>query len=239
MATEKALAAGSEFPALASNKLRLYSMRFCPYAQRARIVLLHKQIEHETININLKLKPEWFLKLAPLGKVPVIQKDDIIIYESAVVCEYLDEVYPGEKLTPADPYKKAQDAMLLERFSKVTTPFYKFVGSQDQEALKEMINGLETIEQVLKERATPYFGGERPMMIDFMLWPHMERIVSMGKMNPAVDITADRFPCLSAWIGNITEVPAVKETITSDETYQKMMVARKEGREIFDIGLEE
>jgi glutathione S-transferase len=73
----------------------------------------------ETVNINLKEKPEWFLELAPLGTVPAIQKDDIIVYDSPIVCQYLDETYPGEKLTPNDPYQKAKDAMLVERYSKV------------------------------------------------------------------------------------------------------------------------
>ena len=74
----------------------------------------------ETVNINLKEKPEWFLELAPLGTVPAIQKDDVIVYDSPIVCQYLDETYPGEKLTPSDPYQKAKDAMLIERFSKVS-----------------------------------------------------------------------------------------------------------------------
>lgn len=239
MATEKAYNAGSDFPALKSNSWRLYSMRFCPYAQRARIVLLHKQIEHETININLKQKPEWFLKLAPLGLVPVIQKDDVIIYESAIVCDYLDAVYPEPKLTPEDPLRRAEDAMLLQRFSKVTTLFYKLYQGADQNLTADLLTSLDVFEVALKQRGTPFFGGEQPMMIDFMLWPHMERLVFMGDVYPATGMKADRFPCLLAWIPKINAIPAVKATVTSPETYRQIMQANKEGKEFYDIGLEE
>ena len=74
------------------------------------------------MNINLMKKPEWFVNdINPIGKVPVIQMDDKIVYESGIVCEYVDTLFPGETLTPDDPYKKALDKMLLERFSKVQT----------------------------------------------------------------------------------------------------------------------
>ncbi|XP_060567777.1 glutathione S-transferase omega-1-like [Ruditapes philippinarum] len=240
MPSEIAYRKGSEFPALEAGKLRVYSMRHCPYAQRARIVMLHKNIEFETVNINLKEKPEWFLELAPLGTVPAIQKDDIIVYDSPIVCQYLDETYPGEKLTPNDPYQKAKDAMLVERYSKkVVTPFYRMALKQEPEALGELLSGLNVLEDELKSRGKTFFGGEKPMMVDFMIWPHMERIVGMGKVNDKAAIRKDQFPNLVAWIDNITAVPAVKVTRCSEEDFIKIMVANKEGKEIYDIGVEQ
>lgn len=74
------------------------------------------------MNINLSKKPEWYLeKINPLGKVPAIQKDDKILYESAVCCDYLDQVYPNNKLTPEDPYQQAKDRILVEHFGQVKT----------------------------------------------------------------------------------------------------------------------
>ncbi|CAH3195019.1 unnamed protein product, partial [Porites evermanni] len=54
---------GSEKPPLKGDRLRLYSMRFCPFAQRARLVLAAKGINYECVNINLKDKPDWFFEL--------------------------------------------------------------------------------------------------------------------------------------------------------------------------------
>lgn len=75
---------------------------------------------NEIVNINLSKKPEWYMeKINPLGKVPAIQKDDKILYESAVCCDYLDQVYPNNKLTPDDPYQQAKDRILVEHFGQV------------------------------------------------------------------------------------------------------------------------
>merc|ERR1711963_939790 len=92
--TERNHPKGSAFPPLTKGKLRLYSMRFCPYGQRTRLVLAHKNIPHETINVDLKEKPEWFLERNPLGLVPTLEQDDKIVYESLITCEYLDDTYP-------------------------------------------------------------------------------------------------------------------------------------------------
>ncbi|KAG9484773.1 hypothetical protein GDO78_008076, partial [Eleutherodactylus coqui] len=129
--------------------IRLYSMRFCPYAERARLVLAAKGIKHEVVNINLMDKPEWFLEKSPLGLVPCLETSDgKIIHDSVSVCDYLDEAYPGKKLNPEDPYEKAQQKSLLECFNKD-----------------------------LANKNTSYFGGESVSMIDYMMWPWFERFI--------------------------------------------------------------
>jgi glutathione S-transferase len=72
------------------------------------------------VYINLKEKPEWIFEKNPGGKVPTLElRNGKILYESLVVADYLDEVYPGPTLTPADPFQKASDRILIENFSKV------------------------------------------------------------------------------------------------------------------------
>lgn len=75
----------------------------------------------ETINVDTKNKPDWFLEKNPLGLVPVLEQDDKIVYESAICNDYLDDVYPEEKLTPSDPYRNARDKILCEMHAKVRT----------------------------------------------------------------------------------------------------------------------
>ena len=79
-----------------------------------------RHCSHEVVNINLKSKPEWFFKKNPLGLVPVLEKGDEIIYESAICDEYLDEVYGKQSLLTNDPFERARQEMLGERFSKVS-----------------------------------------------------------------------------------------------------------------------
>ena len=96
-------------------------MRFCPFAQRTVLVLEAKNIPYETINVNLRSKPQWFLDMNPLGKVPTIKVKEDIFYESLPVCDYLDEAYPGRKLHPESPEQKTKDKMILALYDSVIT----------------------------------------------------------------------------------------------------------------------
>ncbi|KAB0395314.1 hypothetical protein E2I00_015905, partial [Balaenoptera physalus] len=140
--------------------IRVYSMRFCPFAKRTLLVLKAKGIGHEVININLKNKPEWFFKKNPFGLVPVLENSQgQVIYESAITCEYLDEAYPGKKLLPDDPYEKACQKMVFELFSKVLT-----------------------------NKKTTFFGGSSLSMIDYLIWPWFEWLIAL-ELNEYVDHT--------------------------------------------------
>lgn len=85
--------------------------------------------------MNLHKKPEWFLKLNPLGKVPCLHyaNDDArVLPESGILCEYLDEVYAdrdGARLLPADPYLKAVQKLDIEVFNKTIVLFYQVLRS--------------------------------------------------------------------------------------------------------------
>ena len=74
-----------------SAKLQLISHRLCPYVQRAAIMLAEKEQPCVRIDIDLARKPDWFMAISPLGKTPVLLVDDQPIFESAVICEYLDD----------------------------------------------------------------------------------------------------------------------------------------------------
>lgn len=81
---------------------------------------------YDTVNLNLQKKPEWFVDKNPLQKVPCIElPGGEILYESLIIADYLDEVYPKNKLHPSDPLKKAKDRLLIDRFNSVITPMYK------------------------------------------------------------------------------------------------------------------
>ena len=75
----------------------------------------------QTINVDLKAKPDWFLDIHPAGKVPtLILEEGDVVFESLMVCDLLDEKYPEPKLHPLDPIQKAKDKMLLDGFGKVS-----------------------------------------------------------------------------------------------------------------------
>ncbi|WP_373049310.1 glutathione S-transferase family protein [Vulgatibacter sp.] len=104
-----------------SAPLTVYSCYFCPFAQRTRIQVALKEIPHELVEIDLsKPRPAWFLEKNPLGKVPAIEHDGQVIYESSIIGEYLEEAYAQRPLLPADPLRRAQARLLIaignERF---------------------------------------------------------------------------------------------------------------------------
>nr|XP_033328382.1 pyrimidodiazepine synthase-like [Megalopta genalis] len=95
----KHLAAGSVAPPLKPEKIRLYSMRFYPYAQRIHLVLYAKMIPYDVVYVNLMSKPEWLLEKSPYGKVPRVEMNGgETLYESLIIADYLDKVYPQNML---------------------------------------------------------------------------------------------------------------------------------------------
>ena len=80
---------------MATANYTLISFDICPFVQRSVITLEEKGVEYEIKYIELENKPDWFLAISPFGKVPVLQANDTVIFESAVINEYLDEAFAG------------------------------------------------------------------------------------------------------------------------------------------------
>uniref|UniRef100_A0A8D0KRL1 Glutathione S-transferase omega n=1 Tax=Strix occidentalis caurina TaxID=311401 RepID=A0A8D0KRL1_STROC len=227
----RSLGKGSAAPGpVAEGLIRLYSMRFCPFAQRTRLVLRAKGISHEIININLKNKPDWFFEKNPFGLVPVLETSKgQLIYESPITCEYLDEAFPGKKLMPSDPYERAFQKMLLEQFSKV-------LNGQDATALKaEIAEKFGKLEEVgiLSKRNTVFYGGDSISMLDYMIWPWFERLEPF-QLKDALSHT----PKLQRWMEAMKEDPAVKATMTDPQTFKDyLQLYLKNSPEACDYGL--
>lgn len=198
--------------------IRVYSMRFCPFAERTRLVLNAKGIRHEVININLKNKPEWFFEKNPLGLVPVLENSQgQLIYESTITCEYLDEAYPGKKLLPDDPYEKARQKMIFELSSQIPTLLICFLRGQnkdDYSGQKEQLHKeFSKLEEVLTNKKTTFFGGKNISMVDYLIWPWFERL-------EAVELTdcVDHTPKLKLWMEAMRKDPTVSALITDAKT---------------------
>ncbi|MGZ4257248.1 MAG: glutathione S-transferase family protein, partial [Gaiellaceae bacterium] len=95
----------------------LYTAERCPYAARARIVLAEKGLGYEPVEIDLDDRPAWIYEKNPLGRVPVYEEEGgLILPESLVIMEYLEERFPEPALWPADPAERALGRLWLERF---------------------------------------------------------------------------------------------------------------------------
>ena len=151
----------------------LLSHPLCPYVQRAAILLTEKGIPFERKNIDLANKPTWFLQLSPLGKTPVLMVDDEAIFESAVICEYLDETQ-APRLHPEHPLQRARHRAWMEFGSTILSSIAAFYNAPDEKTLilkaNEITKKFVQIELALGERGG-YFSGSHFSIVDAVFGP--------------------------------------------------------------------
>lgn len=144
------------------SKLTLVSHHLCPYVQRAAIALLEKGVPFERINIDLADKPDWFLTISPLGKVPLLQIEEedgsqAVLFESSVICEYLEETQPGVALHPKDALTRARHRGWMEFGSSVLSDLWGYETAEDAAQLEAkrmaLISKFATVEKVFDGRA--------------------------------------------------------------------------------------
>ncbi|OOG44024.1 glutathione S-transferase family protein [Polaromonas sp. A23] len=152
--------------------LTLISHPLCPYVQRAAIVLAEKGIAFERKDIDLAHKPDWFLKLSPLGKTPVLLVGDEAIFESAVICEYLDET-AAPRLHPKDALQRARHRSWMEFGSAVLNKVGAFYSAPDEEALTARAAELRAMFQQVEAALGqgPWFAGEEFCIVDAVFGP--------------------------------------------------------------------
>lgn len=148
------------------------SHALCPYVQRAAIVLAEKGVPFERRDIDLAHKPGWFLAVSPLGKTPVLLVGDEAIFESAVICEYLEDT-AGPRLHPADALQRAQHRAWMEFGSALLNQIAAFYGAADDAALADRAEQIRArlvqLEGALQEG--PYFAGGAFSIVDAVFGP--------------------------------------------------------------------
>ena len=156
--------------------LRLISHKLCPYVQRAVIVAKEKGIKFERVDIDLANKPDWFLAISPTGKVPVLEvtHDDgtqDILFESAVIAEYLDEI-SEDRLLPADPLARARERSWVEFGSAALGDIYQLYVAQDREQFEKALASIDNkLAQVEPELGGTYFAGGHFGLVDAAFAP--------------------------------------------------------------------
>lgn len=136
--------------------ITLYDAERCPYCARVRIVLAEKDIEYETVVIDLSDRPAWLYEKNPLGKVPVIEEDGFILPESEVINEYLEERYPEPALLPADPAARALVRLRIERFENALGDAYYAFRRGEEGGAERLSHCLSFIEQHASGSADGY-----------------------------------------------------------------------------------
>src|ERR1700722_19550670 len=196
-------------------RLTLISHKLCPYVQRGGIAPTEKGGAFERVDIDLANKPDWFLKVSPLGRTPVLQVGDVAIFESAVILEYLEETEP-KPLHPADPLRRAEHRGWIEFGSAVLNDIAGLYSAPDETAFKTKAAQLEARFARLEARiaASPWFDGEGFSLVDAVFGP-VFRYFDMFDGIGDFSILSSK-PKLKRWRASLAARPSVKSAVSAE-----------------------
>jgi len=201
-------------------KLTLISHKLCPYVQRAVIALNEKGVPFERVDIDLANKPDWFLKLSPLGKVPVLvvrsENGEVALFESNVICEYIEDTQAGAKLHPQDPLKRAQHRAWMEFGSTILSELWGLETTGDAavfEAKRVVVAAkFARVEEALG--AGPFFAGEKFSLVDAVFAP-IFRYFDVFDTLIDLSIFAET-PNVGAWRTELAKRESVRNAVGAD-----------------------
>lgn len=167
--------------------LTLVSSDLCPYVQRAAIALAEKGVPFERRTVDLADKPDWFKAMSPLGKVPLLKVDDEVLFESAVILEFLEETQ-STPLHPAVPLERARHRAWIEFGSSILADIWTIETTPDAAAFGARSRALH--EKFVRLEAElgrgPWFAGDRFTLVDtafapvFRYFDVFDRIADLG-----------------------------------------------------------
>ena len=145
----------------------LYSGTTCPFSQRCRFVLFEKGMDFEIRDVDLYNKPEDISIMNPYGQVPILVERDLILYESNIINEYIDERFPHPQLMPADPVMRARARLFLFNFERELFAHVQQLERRDQ--TRDLAKLIEQARTQIRDRLTqlsPIFIKNKHMLGD-------------------------------------------------------------------------
>ena len=214
-----------------THKLTLVSHHLCPYVQRAAISLAEKQVPFERRYIDLSDKPEWFMSISPLGKVPLLRVGGRVIFESAVILEYLEESQ-GHPLHPSDPLTRAEHRSWIEFGSAILNDIAGLYNAPDAPAFESkraaLAGKFERVERALGEG--PWFAGGTFSLVDAVYGP-IFRYFDVFEQTVDLRMFAD-MPAVRSWRGQLAARPSVANAVSADYPDRLTGFLRRRGSHI-------
>lgn len=176
------------------------SNHLCPYTQRAVIQLAEKGLSCERIYIDLANKPQWFVELSPLGKVPLLRTRDAVLFETSVICEYIEEAEPAHAMLPAAPLDRARHRGWNELASAILADVFAFYSAPDAAAFERKCVDLRMKFRWFEHHLNPgpWFAGSEFQLVDaafapvFRLFDTFDRIGDFGIFSGLTAVPAYR-----------------------------------------------
>lgn len=196
--------------------LTLVSHALCPYVQRAAIVLAEKQVAFTRREVDLAHKPSWFLAVSPLGKTPVLLVDEAALFESAPICEYLDETLLP-RLHPDEPLARARERAWMQLASVMLDGIAALYSAPDETALAQRAQALRQQAQRLEaalHAQGPWFAGPRFGLVDACFAPALRYFEVFDALADLGVFTG--LPHLAAWRVALAQRPSVQQAVGRD-----------------------
>lgn len=195
--------------------MTLYSRAACPHSHRVRLVLAEKGITVEIVDVNGDILPEDLSELSPYGAVPTLVDRDLVLYNSQIIMEYLDERYPHPPLLPVDPVSRARIKLYVHRMEKDWYSLLPDLMGEDSKAAaaarKMMREGLTVIAPVFEQK--PFFMSDELTLADCTLLPLLWRLpyfdIELPPQAKALQKYAERFFARAGFRQSLT--PAERE----------------------------
>lgn len=194
----------------------LYSGTTCPFSQRCRFVLFEKGMDFEIRDIDLYNKPEDIDVMNPYGQVPILVERDLILYESNIINEYIDERFPHPQLMPADPVMRARTRLFLYNFEKELFVHVSVLEVRGEVDPKELDRARQNIRERLSQLApmllkNKYMLGDEFSMLDVAVAPLLWRLDHYG-----IELPKNAAP-IQKYAERIFSRPAYIEALTPSE----------------------
>lgn len=208
-------------------EIELYSTLACPYCRRTLLVLAEKNIDYTLTEFDLTQKPDWLVKISPYGKVPGLKRGRDLIWESAIINEYLEELYPSPALLPQDPAQRAWVRFWIDYCNvKFAATTYKLTVAQTSEQIQ--IHSAELRKQLLfietkalaHGQGGPYWLGQEFSLADVGFYPFVERFCVIERHHGFR--IPDECTKFRAWLEAMRARPSVQATKVADEIYFKI-----------------
>ncbi|MFL2770038.1 MAG: glutathione S-transferase family protein [Rhodospirillaceae bacterium] len=208
-------------------EVELFSFEACPYAQRTRMMMIEKDIEFCLTEVDLSNKPDWWKKLSPHGKVPLIRHNGGIVYESRIINEYIEEAFPQPPLLPRDALGRATARIWIDYCDTYLTPaLHQLMANKNSEE-KQILNRKNLGEKFLflefegirKLGDGPLMIGEDISLIDLQYMPFMERFPCYEELWGAS--LPDECTSLRKWMDAMRERESYNSTMNTVEYHME------------------
>ena len=213
---------------MTAQPLTLVSHQLCPYVQRAAISLAEKGVAFERVTIDLADKPDWFKAVSPLGKVPLLRVGEEVVFESAVILEYLEETQ-ARPLHPRDPLARARHRAWIEFGSAILNDIAGFYGAPDKASFAAKATALTDkfgrIEAELG--AGPWFAGNAFSLVDAAYGPVFRYFDAFERIGDFA-VPAGK-PKLAAWRRALAERLSIRDAVAPGYPARLEAFLRKRG----------